>query len=95
LILVAASSYGVLFTTAFALLTNGADEVGLPRGMGFGLMNAAWAAGAAVGPAGAIASATGDWVPFLLAAMLCAGSLVAVRNRAGAIEFEVRRLSSE
>jgi MFS family permease len=48
-------------------------------------MNAAWAAGAVSGPAaaGAIASVTGDWIPFLIAAALCSGSLVAVRSRAG------------
>jgi len=84
LIVLAAISYGVLFTTAFALLADGAEQVGLPQGMGFGLMNAAWAAGAVSGPsaAGAIASATGDWIPFLIAAALCAGSLVAVRGGA-------------
>src|SRR5438105_4879298 len=53
LIVLAAISYGVLFTTAFALLADGAEQVGLPQGMGFGLMNAAWAAGAACGPAAA------------------------------------------
>lgn len=84
LIVLAELSYGVLFTTAFALLADGAEQVGLPQGMGFGLMNAAWAAGAASGPAaaGAIASATGDWIPFLIAASLCAASLLAVRGRA-------------
>ena len=84
LIVLAAISYGVLFTTAFALLADGAEQVGLPQGMGFGLMNAAWAAGAACGPAaaGAIASVTGDWIPFLIAAALCVGSLVTVRSRA-------------
>ena len=47
---------------AFALLADGADAVGLAQGMAFGLMNAAWATGAVVGPAagGAIAGATGD-----------------------------------
>ena len=73
----------MLFTPAFALLADGADAVGLAQGMAFGLMNAAWATGAVLGPAagGAIAGATGDIVPFLLAAVLCAGALVAVRPR--------------
>ena len=49
--------------------------------MAFGLMNAAWASGALVGPAagGAIAAATGDVVPFLICAGLCAVGLGAVR----------------
>ena len=48
--------------------------------MAFGFMNAAWALGAVIGPAagGAIASATGDWIPFLLAGGMCAVALVAV-----------------
>jgi MFS family permease len=45
-------------------------------------MNAAWATGALIGPAagGAIAAASGDVVPFLIAAGLCAGALAAVRR---------------
>jgi MFS family permease len=45
-------------------------------------MNAAWAVGAVIGPSagGAIAGATGDWAPFVLAAALCAGYLLATRG---------------
>jgi MFS family permease len=83
LLIVAAMSYGVLFTTAFALLANGAEEVGLAQGMAFGLMNVAWATGAVSGPAagGAIAGATGDWFPFVLAASLCAGAFAVLQRR--------------
>ncbi len=82
LIVVAAVFYGVLFTTAFALLADGAEEVGLAQGMGFGLMNVAWALGAVLGPAagGAIAAATGDWIPFVLAAAICGGVVVSLRT---------------
>jgi MFS family permease len=82
-ILIAASgAYGVLFTPAFALIAEGAEQSGLPQGMAFGLMNAAWASGALVGPAlgGAVAAATGDVVPFLFSAALCAGALAVVRR---------------
>ena len=50
--------------------------------MAFGLMNAAWATGEIVGPAagGAVAAATGDVVPFLVSAGLCATALAAVRR---------------
>lgn len=80
LIVIGAMSYSVLFTPAFALIADGAEDVGLAQGMGFGLMNAAWAVGAVVGPAagGAIANATGDWIPFLLAGGICALALVGV-----------------
>jgi MFS family permease len=82
LIVLAAGSYGVLFTPAFALIAEGAERSGLPQGMAFGLMNAAWASGALIGPAagGAAAAASGDIVPFLVAAALCAGTLAAVRR---------------
>jgi MFS family permease len=79
LLLIASVSYGALFTPAFALIADGAEHVGLAQGLAFGLMNAAWAVGAVIGPAagGAIAGATGDWVPFVLAAAVCAGTLAA------------------
>jgi MFS family permease len=83
LIVLACLAYGMLFTPAFALIADGADDVGLAQGMAFGLMNAAWALGAMVGPAagGAIANATGDWIPFVLASALCVAAFVAVRPR--------------
>jgi MFS family permease len=83
LILAACGAYGVLFTPAFVLIADGAEQAGLPQGMAFGLMNAAWASGALVGPAagGAIAAASGDVAPFLIAAALCAVSLAVVRRR--------------
>ena len=82
LVVAAGGAYGVLFTPAFALIAEGAERSGLAQGMAFGLMNAAWATGALVGPAvgGAVADAFGDVVPFLIAAGLCATSLAAVRR---------------
>jgi MFS family permease len=83
LIVLAAIAYGVLFTPAFAMIADGAEITGLAQGMAFGLMSAAWATGAVAGPAagGAIANATGDWIPFVIGAVLCASFLVAVRPR--------------
>jgi MFS family permease len=82
-IVIAAISYGVLFTPAFAMIANGAETTGLAQGMAFGLMSAAWATGAVAGPAagGAIATATGDWIPFVLGAILCGSTLLVVRPR--------------
>jgi MFS family permease len=84
MIVIAAISYGALFTPAFAMIANGAEHTGLAQGMAFGLMSAAWATGAVAGPAagGAIANATGDWIPFVLGALLCASVLIVVRPRA-------------
>lgn len=80
LLIAASGAYGVLFTPAFALIAEGAERSGLPQGMAFGLMNAAWALGGLLGPAagGAVAAATGDIVPFLVSAGLCAAALAAV-----------------
>src|SRR5439155_18234990 len=82
LLVAASGAYGVLFTPAFALIADGAERSGLPQGMAFGLMNAAWASGALIGPAvgGAVAAATGDIVPFLVSAVLCAAALAMVRR---------------
>ena len=82
LVVIAAMAYGALFTPAFALIADGADRARLAQGMAFGLMNAAWALGAVLGPAagGAIAGATGDWIPYVLAALACLGALAAVRS---------------
>ncbi len=72
----------MLFVPAFALIASGAERSGLAQGMAFGLMNAAWALGALVGPAagGAIASASGDVVPLVISACLCGVALVATRR---------------
>jgi MFS family permease len=82
LLLIASVSYGALFTPALALIADGAERVGLMQGLAFGLMNAAWAVGAVIGPAGggAIAGVTGDWAPFVIAAALCAVYLAATRG---------------
>jgi MFS family permease len=79
LVVLAAMAFGTLFTPAFILISDGAERAGLAQGMAFGLMNAAWALGAMIGPAagGAIASATGDWIPYLLSAIACAAALAA------------------
>jgi MFS family permease len=77
LIVISATVFGTVFTPAFALIADGAENVGLAQGMAFGIMSAAWATGAFVGPAagGAIAGATGDWIPFVLCAAVCASAL--------------------
>jgi MFS family permease len=83
LIVAAGGAYGILFTPAFVAIADGAEQSRLPQGMAFGLMNAAWALGALLGPAagGAIADASGDVVPFLISASLCAGTLAIVTRR--------------
>jgi MFS family permease len=82
LVILAGGAYGALFTPSFALIAEGAERSALPQGMAFGLMNAAWATGALIGPAagGAVAAASGDVVPFLFSAAFCGSALVAVQR---------------
>jgi MFS family permease len=83
--LVATLSFGVLFTPALALIADGAEDAGVAQGLAFGVMNAAWAVGAVVGPSagGAIADATGDAVPFVLCGAACVGALALLRTSPG------------
>jgi MFS family permease len=78
----AGSAFGALFTPAFVLIAEGAEQARLAQGMAFGVMNAAWALGAVIGPAaaGGIAGATGDWTAYLLAALACLASLAFARS---------------
>jgi len=82
LIVLACGAYGLLFTPAFVLIADGAERSRLPQGMAFGLMNAAWALGALLGPVagGAIATASGDVAPYLVSAGLCATALGMMRR---------------
>ena len=73
-------SFGSFWTPSMALLSDGADRIGLAQGLAFGLMNAAWGGGNALGPVlgGALADAAGDAVPFALMAGVCAVTLLGV-----------------
>ena len=80
LVVAAAIAFGAFWAPAMALLSDGADRIGLAQGLGFGLMNAAWGGGNALGPVlgGALADAAGDAVPFALMAGVCAVTLLGV-----------------
>ncbi|HEY3068790.1 MAG TPA: MFS transporter [Gaiellaceae bacterium] len=70
--------FGAFWAPAMALLADGAERMGLAQGLAFGLMNAAWGGGNALGPplGGALADAAGDALPYGLAAAVCAGTLL-------------------
>jgi MFS family permease len=80
LVVAAALAFGAFWAPAMALLSDGADRIGLAQGLGFGLMNAAWGGGNSLGPVlgGALADAAGDAFPFALMAGVCAVTLVGV-----------------
>lgn len=83
LVIAAAVSYGAFWAPAMALLADGAEQLGLPQGVAFGFMNAAWAGGNVAGPAlgGVLAEVAGDVLPFGLAAGVCLATFAAVRRR--------------
>ncbi len=82
---VAALGFGGFYTPGMALTSHRADAAGLAQGLAFGVMNSAWALGEMTGPvlSGALGSAFGDAVPYLLGAGLCALTLVATQWVAG------------
>lgn len=77
LVVAAAALAGVMWAPAMGLLSDGADEAGVPQGLAFGLVNLAWAGGQVLGSAGgsATADATSDGVAYAVVAVLCALTL--------------------
>ena len=72
--------YGSLFAPASAMVSAGAQGLGLNQGIAFALSNLTWATGQSVAAAGsgALAQATSDLVPYALLALACLGSLAAL-----------------
>jgi MFS family permease len=84
LLLLASPAIGILWAPALALLADVAEELGIAQGLGFALVNLAWAAGQTVGSAGGarLAQSAGDALPFVVLSALCVGSgLALVRGR--------------
>ncbi len=79
LVALAAVSFGGFYTPGMALVSDRAEAVGLAQGLGFGIMNSAWALGNMTGPVagGALAELAGDALPYLIAASLCLLTLAA------------------
>lgn len=81
LVLAAGIAYGAFYTPGLALISDGAEEQGVAKGLAFGLMNAGWALGAIVGPGvgGALAAVAGDALPYALMAGVCLATYAATR----------------
>ena len=79
-VVAATACFGVMYTPATALLTDGADAAGLDRTLGLALVNLTWAGGQTVGAltAGGVAEVTADVVPYVLLAALSVASLGAL-----------------
>ncbi|MGZ6643651.1 MAG: MFS transporter [Solirubrobacteraceae bacterium] len=67
-VVVVCGALGLAWLPAMALLTEGADRIGLDQGYAFAFFNLGWSAGFAVGAAGggALAQAAGDALPYAL-----------------------------
>ncbi len=86
LVVVADGLFGLPYTPAGAMISDGAERAGLDQAYGFGLFNLAWAVGQVIGGAGsaALAQATADVVPYSVLAVVCALTAFLVARRLGA-----------
>jgi predicted MFS family arabinose efflux permease len=84
LVIVAAPTVGMLYAPSMALLSDGAEALGIAQGFAFALSNLGWSIGQTAGAAAGarVADATSDTVPYLVLSALCLGTLaVLVRAR--------------
>jgi MFS family permease len=84
LVLLAAPLVGTLWAPSMAMLSDGAEALGIAQGLAFALSNLGWSIGQTVGNAGSarLADVTSDTVPYLaLAAIAYATLAVLARSR--------------
>jgi MFS family permease len=74
LVILVAPSVGMLWAPSMALLSDGAEALGIAQGFAFALSNLGWSIGQTAGAAAgaSLADATSDTVPYLLLSALCA-----------------------
>ena len=82
LVTAASIVFAIFFVPGTALLSDGADEIGIGQGFGFALLNLGWAPGNLVGSAagGGLADALGDVGPYFILAGICALTLLALER---------------
>jgi MFS family permease len=73
---------GLLWAPAMAMLSDGADHVGLEQGLAFGLMNLTWATGQTLGDIGGshLGETAGDEVAYLTLSVLCVVAFLVLRT---------------
>jgi MFS family permease len=84
LVLITAPSVGMLWTPSMALVSDGAEALGIAQGFAFALSNLGWSIGqtAGAGAGARLADATSDTVPYLLLSGLCACTLAILARAA-------------
>jgi predicted MFS family arabinose efflux permease len=83
LVAIAAPTVGMLWAPSMALLSDGAEALGIAQGLAFALSNLGWSIGQTLGSAASarLADATSDAVPYLILAVICLAT-VAILLRA-------------
>ena len=83
LVILAAPAIGMLWAPSMALLSDGAEALGIAQGIAFALSNLGWSIGQTVGAAASarLADATSDTVPYVLLSCVCCAT-IAVLARA-------------
>jgi predicted MFS family arabinose efflux permease len=90
LVVLAAPAVGMLWAPSMALLSDGAEALGIAQGFAFALSNLGWSIGYTAGSAAsaALADATSDAVPYLVLCVVCLATLaVLVRSRSRALQL--------
>jgi MFS family permease len=77
LVVLAAPSVGMLWAPSMALLSDGAEALGIAQGFAFALSNLGWSIGQTAGSAASarLADATSDAVPYLGLSAICVVTL--------------------
>jgi MFS family permease len=83
-VVLAAPVIGLMWAPAMAMMSDGAETLGLEQGFAFALTNVAWAVGQTSGAAGSarLADATSDALPYLLLCVTCAVTVTVLRRAA-------------
>ena len=77
LVVLAAPAVGMLWAPSMALLSDGAESLGIAQGIAFALSNLGWSIGQTAGAAASarLADATSDAVPYLMLAGICCATI--------------------
>ena len=83
LMILAAPAIGILWSPAMAMLSDGAEGVGVDQGLAFGVVNFGWGLGHTIGASAGpgLADATSDTATYLVLAAICAAALAALARR--------------
>jgi MFS family permease len=93
LLVLTGPSIGILWTPSMAMISDGADGIGIDQGYAVALINLAWSTGQTLGSAGGarLGQAYGDALPYLLLSAACAVTFAALTRPRAATALAERR----